>query len=264
MSDAPPFVAHGDKADDPSYVPSFEIGDRDLGERQHRAVEAVQDLPGWLREEDALKLYELAWFSAGPVLDIGTYRGKSAVLMAQALLDGDRPGPIVSVDVDREALRAAAALAAARGLEERIALVRGTAEQLFRSVPGLRPAVVFLDGDHSRSGVARDLRALQPQVPAGGLMLFHDYYDARNADPSEPDYGVVQGVEESWVPRHCEFAGVFGCCALFRRRTGQSGEVEAARLPPVAVITDLGREPLGSWLARRVVGAVARRIKRPS
>jgi predicted O-methyltransferase YrrM len=264
MSDAPPFVAHRDKADDPAYLPSFQIGETDLGQRQHRAVEAVQDLPGWLREEDALKLYELAWFSSGPALDIGTYRGKSAILMAQALHDAGRAGPIVSLDVDRDALRAAAALAAERGLEDRVALVRGTAGQLFRSVPGLRPALVFLDGDHSRRGVARDLRALEPQVPAGGLMLFHDYYDARNADPSEPDYGVVQGVEESWVPRQCEFAGVFGCCALFRRHTGPSGEVEAGRLPPAAVITDLGREPVGSWLARRVVGAVARRIKRPS
>jgi predicted O-methyltransferase YrrM len=261
MSDAPSFVAYRDKADDPSYVPSFQIGERDLGERQRRAVEAVQDLPGWLREEDALKLYELAWFSSGPVLDIGTYRGKSAILMAQALRDADRPGPIVSLDVERDALRAAAALAAGRELADRIALVRGTAEQLFRSVPGLRPALVFLDGDHSRGGVARDLRALEPRVPAGGLMLFHDYYDARNADPSEPDYGVVQGVEESWVPRHCEFAGVFGCCGLFRRRTGPSGGVDG-ELPRAAAITDLGREPLGSWLARRVVGAMRRRIKR--
>jgi predicted O-methyltransferase YrrM len=262
MSDAPPFVAHQDKADDPSYVPSFRIGERDLGERQRQAVEAVQDLPGWLREEDALKLYELAWFSSGPILEIGTYRGKSAVLMARALREAGRPGPIVSLDVDRDALRAAAALAADRELADRIALVRGTAEQLFRSVPGLRPALVFLDGDHSRSGVARDLRALEPRVPAGGLLLFHDYHDARNADVSEPDYGVVQGVEESWVPRQCEFAGVFGCCGLFRRRTGPSGALEVGELPRPAQITDLGREPLASWFARRVVGGTARRVAR--
>jgi predicted O-methyltransferase YrrM len=229
-------------------------------DRQREAVAAARELPGWLLDEDALKLYELAYFSSGPILDVGTYRGKSAILMAWALRDARRPGPIVSLDVDGEAPRVAARLAAERDVGERIVLVRGTAEQLFGAVPGLSPSLVFLDGDHSRRGVARDLRALEPVVPASGLLLFHDYHDARNADPSEPDYGVVQAVEESWVPRQCEFAGIFGCCALFRRRTGPSGGTGGGELPPAAAITDLGREPLGSWFARRVVGGVARRL----
>jgi hypothetical protein len=69
-------------------------------------------------------------------------------------------------------------------------------------------------------------------------------------------------VEESWVPGQCEFAGVFGCCGLFRRRTGPSGALEVGELPRPAQITDLGREPLASWFARRVVGGTARRVAR--
>ena len=59
------------------------------------AVESVESLPGWLLEGDALKLYELARDAAGPVLEIGTYRGKSAVLMATALRDAGSDARIV-------------------------------------------------------------------------------------------------------------------------------------------------------------------------
>jgi Methyltransferase domain len=231
-----------------------------VGERSREAVESVRDLPGWLLDEDAMKLYELAYSSSGPILDVGTYRGKSAILMACALRDAGSAGPVVSLDVDPDAVRAAAALAADRAVADRMALVRGTAEQLFRAVPGLRPSLVFLDGDHSRRGVARDLKALEPRVPAGGSLLFHDYHDARNDDPTEPDYGVVRGVTESWVSGECEFEGVFGCCGLFRRRNGPSVPSDAGRPPTTGTVTDLGREPLGSWFERRVVGGMARRL----
>jgi predicted O-methyltransferase YrrM len=234
----------------------------DIGDSQRAAVDAVRGLPGWMLDEDALKLYELAYSSDGPILEIGTYRGKSAVLMAMALRDAGRAGPVVSLDVDAEALAVARLLADERGLADRVALVRGTAEALFRSLPALRPGLVFLDGDHSKRGVARDLRALENHVPSGGLLLFHDYHDARNADPAEPDYGVVEAVDESWVPRECEFVGVFGCSALFRRRNGANGR-GGGDPPPAGTITDLGREPLDSWLARRVLGAAARRLPAP-
>jgi predicted O-methyltransferase YrrM len=228
-------------------------------EGQREAVTAVRDLPGWLLDDDALKLYELAYFSPGPVLEIGTYRGKSAILMARALRDAGREESIVSLDVDVDSLRVAMSLARERGLAERLALARGTAEGLFRAFPGMRPPFVFLDGDHSRRGVARDLRALRDRVPVEGLLLLHDYHDARNADPAELDYGVVEAVEESWVARDCEFVGVFGCSALFGRRTGPSVAGDST-LPPPGAITELGREPFGSWLERRVRGGIARRL----
>ena len=38
----------------------------------------VESIRGWLRVEDAEKLYELAHATPGPVLEIGTAHGKSA------------------------------------------------------------------------------------------------------------------------------------------------------------------------------------------
>jgi MMP 1-O-methyltransferase len=238
------------------------MGTPPASDAQQEAVAAVRDLPGWLLDEDALKLYELAYNASGPILEIGTYQGKSAILMGQALRDAGRAGPIVSLDIDADALRVASSLAAERGLADRLALVRGTAKRLFRAFPRFRPEFVFLDGDHARRGVARDLRALRNRVPGGGLVLFHDYYDARNADPAEIDYGVVDAVRASWVSDECDLVGVFGCSALFRRNTGPA-DGTMSPLPRPGEITDLGREPFGSWFDRRVVGGVARRLPAP-
>src|SRR5688500_837692 len=156
-------------------------------EAQRRAVESVEEVPGWLLTEDRLKLYDLASAADGPILEIRTYRGKSTIVMATALRDAGAAGSIVTLDVDREGLEAARDETARRGLADRIAFARGTAESLFRLRPGFAPALVFLDGDHSRRGVARDLRALESRVPRVAALLFHDFNYARKDDSAVPD-----------------------------------------------------------------------------
>ena len=225
---------------------------------QREAIESVEGVPGWLLDDDARKLYELAYGCDGPILEIGTYRGKSTIVLARALSAAARHGPVVPIAVDLEGLEAARDEAARRGLADRIVFARGTAERLFRLRPGFAPSFVFLDGDHSRRGVARDLRALEARVPRGGLLLFHDYNDSRNDDPSEPDYGVTEAVRESWVGRECSFMGVFGACGLFRRDSGP--DREGAPALATGAIAQLGSESLTSWFERRVVGGIARRM----
>lgn len=224
----PPLLMRPDKRDDLSYAPSYDFGAADLGEPQQAACSAVSEIPGWLRPEDALKLYELAFFTPGPILEIGSYRGKSSVLMSLALRDARNPARLYSVDVDPVAQGAAAQAAARHGVAERPTYVRGSVAALFAAMPGLRPAAVFVDGDHSLEGTRRDLEALRERVPSGALLLMHDYADARNADPAEPEYGVVEAVRGSWMEGDCAFGGAFGCCALFRRERGGPGPVEAA------------------------------------
>lgn len=205
---------------DAGYAPSYAFGGGDLGERQRGSVNAVEEIPGWLRPEDILKLYELAYFAPGPILEIGCYRGKSTMVIARALADRATRVPFFTLDVDPAALRATSRAAAEHGVGDRVLLVRGSARACLRAMPALQPALVFIDGDHSRDGVRRDLDVLRNAVPDGGILLFHDYADPRNDDPAAPELGVVEAVAESWVARDCEFGGVFGCCGLFARRRG--------------------------------------------
>jgi predicted O-methyltransferase YrrM len=184
------------------------------------ALARVDQIPGWLRPEDADELWELARSADGPILEIGTYRGKSAVLLALALKDANRQSHLYSIDIDRANLSLAADEASARGVAERIVFVHGTVAAFARAYPHVRPAVTFVDGDHSRVGVDRDVAVLERIVPVGGLILFHDFADPRNDDPHDDDVKVRPAVEASWVAQECEFQGTIGVCGLYRRRGG--------------------------------------------
>jgi Methyltransferase domain len=183
------------------------------------ALALVESIQGWLRPEDAEKLYELAYSASGPILEVGTYHGKSAVLMASAIRDAERETLLYTLDVDRSAIEAAAAEAQAHDLASVIVFVRGTLSAFARAYPHLRPAVTFIDGDHSRVGVERDLAVLEALVPADGKLLFHDFNDPLNDDSACETIKVRPTVETSWVARECQFEGVFGACGLFTRLT---------------------------------------------
>jgi predicted O-methyltransferase YrrM len=196
------------------------------------ALERVEAIPGWLQPGDAEKLYELARLTPGPILEIGTHHGKSAVLMALALKDARRHDVVLhTLDVDRTFIRAAAAEAKAREVDDVIVFVRGTLRAFARAYPHLRPPLTFIDGDHTRAGVERDLEVLDVLVPAGGSLLFHDFADPRNDDPDCPETKVRPAVETSWVARECDFGGTFGVCGLFvRRETSSRARADVADL----------------------------------
>ena len=117
--------------------------------RKLAVLEAVGDVDGWLLAEDVFKLYDLASYiltrapyeAAGPILEIGTFHGRSAIASAMALRDAGNPAPLVSLDVDPEALAAAGENARRKGVSGRITLVRGSAAAFFRATTGFVPAV---------------------------------------------------------------------------------------------------------------------------
>lgn len=248
----PPFRALTGKRDTDEYLPSYELEGEFIDDAHRGAPDLARPLAGWLRDEDVLKLYELAYFASGPVLEVGTHRGKSTVVIATAVARAGSGVPVISLDIDAEAIADASETIAAHGLGDRVVLVRATAGRFLARVERLRPPLVFLDADHSHRGVAADLAVLRGCVPAGGLLLLHDYNDPRNDDPAEPDYGVSGAVAESWLADECEFAGVFGACGLFRRTSEPPGVTGTP-------IVDLGGEPARNWVARRVVGGLMRR-----
>ena len=61
-------------------------------------------IPGWLRVADALKLYEMAYFSQGQVLEIGAYHGLSTSILALALRNAGRGHTLVSLELDPPAM----------------------------------------------------------------------------------------------------------------------------------------------------------------
>jgi predicted O-methyltransferase YrrM len=219
------------------------------------ALALVETIPGWLRPEDAAKLYELASESPGPIVEIGTYHGKSAVLMALAARDAGHDVTVYTLEVDPTFIAAAARQAERLGVAERILFVRGTSRSLARAYPRLEPSLTFVDGDHTRRGTRRDLVALERLVPVGGFVLFHDFSDPRNDDSGCSEVDVRAAVEASWVPAQCDFLGTFGVCGLFRRRL-------APPRPGAVSIDLLGLEDLPEQYVRRVRHLARRLVRR--
>ncbi len=187
--------------------------------RVREPLDLVESIPGWLLPEDAALLHELAGETGGPVLEIGTYRGRSAVLMATAIEEAGGDAIIYSVDIGADAGRSAAVEAGRRGLAHRLVFARGTLAAFARAYPRLRPTLTFVDGDHTREGVERDLAVLRSMVPAGATIVFHDYADPRNDDPACAEVKVRPAVAESWVSAECDLVRTAGVCGVFRRRT---------------------------------------------
>jgi len=163
-------------------------------------------------DEEGLALYEAALVAAraglGPILEIGTYCGKSSVYLGAAAREGD--SVVFSVDHHRgseenqsgwehhdatvvdalsgrmDTLPFARRAIEAAGLEDWVVLVVGRSE----TVAGAwehRLGMLFIDGGHGDEVAWADYRAWSPKVAPGGLMAIHDVFPDP-ADGGRPPY----------------------------------------------------------------------------
>ncbi len=212
----------------PPYLPTYEFAGQFINE-QHRfysicpAKEHLIDLgiDGWLRREDALKLYELAYFARGPILEIGSYHGLSTSILARAVADSGSEGRdrrILSVELDPVAQAVARGHLERLGLAGNVSFVQSDAQVYCRkaAAAGERFAFAFIDHDHAYSSVLPVCRELPNLTLPGAFCLFHDWLDARNFVPEEAGYGVFGATSDGLDPQEFVFYGVFGVAGLYR------------------------------------------------
>ncbi len=184
-----------------------------------------EGISGWLRREDALKLYELAFFSEGDVLELGCGHGLSTSIIAQAITDAAKRNSVLSVDLNPNHVSDAVANLKKRRLDDRVKVECGNAatycEKLVKE--GERFAFAFIDHAHDYRAVLAVCRQLANLIVEGGYCLFHDFNDVRNSDPGQSDYGVLQAVRDGLSPSKFEFCGVYGCTGLFKRASKAEG-----------------------------------------
>ncbi len=176
-------------------------------------------VPGWLLPADAMKLYEMVHFCGGDVLELGTYRGLSAVISLESSVAAGLSNTIVSIDLDPGASEAGRAEIAGRPGAERVHFFATSADQALETFIGAerRFRFCFVDHSHRYDHVLSACRKLPVVLEPGAFCLFHDYNDPRNAMEGEDDYGVFQGVADGLDPDLFSFWGIYGCTGLFRR-----------------------------------------------
>jgi SAM-dependent methyltransferase len=220
----------------PPYLPTFAFAGDYVDDAQRRlALLPLKDgfliqlpngrwlgqvIQGWLRREDALKLYEIAYFASGDILELGSFHGLSTSILSRASRNSPHPKRTLSVDLSPRSVFMTEWNLWRQGLKRGVRTVTGDAlvEVRSRADHGARFGMVFVDHSHAYGPVYEVCRELHRIVPAGGFCLFHDFNDPRNYDLADPDHGVHQAVVDGLSPTDFEFYGIYGCLALYRRR----------------------------------------------
>jgi MMP 1-O-methyltransferase len=175
--------------------------------------EAMLATPGFLPEDEALGLYRAALAGArlGPVLEVGTYCGRSTLLLAAA----SRSEGTLTVTIDHhrgseehqrgEEFHDPAMVDAAgrfdtlptfrtrladAGLEEHVVAVVAASTAAAR-IWALPVGMVFIDGGHAEETAQRDYEGWSPHVVPGGLLVIHDVFEDP-ADGGRPPYNVYR------------------------------------------------------------------------
>ena len=206
----------------PEYRPTFRFAGPYI-DTFHRSLDAAGPdglidigLKGWLRPADALKLYELAWFSPGDMLEFGTFHGLSTHIISRALLASGQRARVTSLELVPEYADETAKHLFAPAASHRFIVgdARKSAQGLIDSQR--RFGFAFVDHSHGYELVEAACQHLKHLVVPGGFALFHDYNDHRNVR-NDPSYGVFQAVGDAFADGSFVFWGVYGCTGLYRR-----------------------------------------------
>ncbi len=178
------------------------------------ALPDLDGIKGFLDPAEARALYELALEAAprGPIVEIGTYCGKSAIVLGTAAREAG--GRVFTVDHHRgseenqpgwdyhdrelwdEDAGALETLPHLRrnlrraGLEETVAVIVARSA-VAAEIWGPPVAMLFIDGGHTMEAALTDYRAWTPKLMAGGILAIHDVFPDP-ADGGRPPYEIYK------------------------------------------------------------------------
>jgi len=157
------------------------------------ALAAVRDVDGWMSPDQAERLYHAAagTHSGDTIVEIGSFRGRSTIVLASAAPQGVQ---IIAIDphagndrgpqeLDGYADAAATdhdvfnANLAAAGVTDRVRHVRAFSDKAHADVAG-EIAVLYVDGAHRYAPARTDIRDWGTRVVPGGTLLIHDSFSS--------------------------------------------------------------------------------------
>ena len=184
-------------------------------------------------DDEGLALYEAGLAAGGPMLEIGSYCGKSAIYLGAAARATDTV--LYSVDhhrgseenqsgeefhdpdlVDEEgrvdSLPWFRSTIEEAGLTDRVVGMVGVSEVVAREwhTP---LAFVFIDGGHSRSAAQTDYESWAPKVHVGGSLVIHDVFP----DPADGGRPPFEVYERALASGAFEEIGATGSLRVLRR-----------------------------------------------
>lgn len=197
-----------------------------------RALALVDGVQGWLTDAQARALYDAAR-AVGPggrIVEIGSFRGRSTIVLASALADGVE---LVAIDPHGGGDRGPQEIApdAAKGeqdhaqfmtnleragITERVRHVREMSHAALDELPG-PVTLLFVDGAHRYKPASDDIARWGARVPVGGTMLIHDAFNAVGVSLAQ--------LRLLALSRRWRYEGRRGSLAIYRRSSLSIPEV---------------------------------------
>jgi predicted O-methyltransferase YrrM len=178
-----------------------------LADEHRRCAEAAK---GFMppAEGEALWAAAAAYAAVGPIVEIGTYCGKSTIYLAAAAAQAGQH--VITVDHHRgseenqpgweyhdaslvdpavgllDTLPAFRSTLAGSGLEQHVIAIVGRSAEVARlwSQP---IGMLFIDGGHTEAAATADYEGWAPRIAAGGALVIHDVFP-NPADGGRPPY----------------------------------------------------------------------------
>lgn len=186
-----------------------------------RTLAAFEAAKGFMPVDEGLALYAAATDAAAalrlPLLEVGTYCGRSTILLAAAARaagtvavtvdhhrgsEEQQPGweyhdpEVVDPEVGRmDTLPTFRRTLHAAGLEDHVIAVVGRSPQV-AAVWGKQVGLVFIDGGHTDEHATADYEGWAPHLAPGGLLVIHDVFPDP-ADGGQAPYRVYRRALDS-------------------------------------------------------------------
>ena len=200
------------------YAKSIERYDKRFLEELYQAIDKTE---GWLWPNQAFILYAVASHLKGKLVEIGSWKGKSASVFCFATEPQDVQIHCVDIWENSEPYKD---LDTSNLLNEfknnlqkfnflnRVNIQKGPSVEISKLHENESCDLIFVDAAHDYENVKADILAWYPKLKKNGIMIGHDY-----PDPSATDFqGLKQAVNEEVRDKKALFedfgsyAGVWG------------------------------------------------------
>lgn len=132
------------------------------------------------------------------IVETGTNVGCSAIMIAQALRDSQRPGVLRTVELDPENHSKARSNVAQAGVSDLVQLYQGDSLATLPAMIDGPVQVAFLDGHHLEEHVIKEFEIVYPRLLPDSLVIFDNTFQIADSGEDQRVNGALKRIRKTY------------------------------------------------------------------